>query len=302
MPINADYEYVNAEKRYQQARTIEEKIAATEEMIRTAPHHKGSENLLALLRSRLKKFREQQEKSRKPGKASFKAIKKEGFQIVLIGLPNSGKSSLLAAITNAKPKIDSYPFTTREPEIGTLDYEGIKAQIIDMPSIGSEYLDLGLLHTADLLVIVVEDLEELDKILPLLVKSAGKKLIVVNKTDLLSLEELRRLQEKIKSKKLDAISISCQNGFNIGELKEKIIGEMQVIRVYMKEPNRPVSQIPMVVPVNSAVKDIAEKIYKGFSQKVRETRVTGPSSKFPNQKVGLSHILKDKDIVEFHTF
>lgn len=76
---------------------------------------------------------------------------------------------------------------------------------------------------------------------------------------------------------------------------------MSVIRIYTKEPGKPVSQIPATLPEGSTIKDVAESILKGFSQKVKETRLTGPSSKFPNQRVGLSHILKDLDIVEFHT-
>ena len=55
------------------------------------------------------------------------------------------------------------------------------------------------------------------------------------------------------------------------------------------------------MPEGSTVKDIAEKILHGLSKQVKETRITGPSSKFPNQKTGLDHVLKDKDIVEFHT-
>ncbi len=300
MPINADYEFINAEKRYQQAQTLEEKISALQEMIRTAPKHKGSENLLAGLRLRLKKFKEKQEKARSSGKSTHKSIKKEGFQIALIGLPNSGKSSLLASLTNAKPEISQIPFTTKEPEVGTLDFQGIKAQIIDMPSIGSEYFDIGIANTADLLLIVIEKLEDLQKISPVLSKATKKQIIAITKSDLLSSEELRKLGEKIKSRKLNALPISCLSGLNISELKEKIVQEMQVIRIYMKEPNKPVSQIPMVTPLNSTLEDVAEKIYKGFSQKIKEARVTGPSSKFPNQKVGLSHVLKDKDIVEFH--
>ncbi|MEK6893461.1 MAG: GTPase [Nanoarchaeota archaeon] len=301
MPINAGYEYANAEKKYFQASNMEEKIAALEELIRATPKHKSSEHHVAELKNRLRKFKEQQEKSKKSGKTTFKTIKKEGFQVILIGLPNSGKSSLLAKLTNAKPKISPVFFTTKEPEVGTLDYEGVKAQIVDMPSIGSENFDSGIINTADLLLVVVENLTDLEKVAPSLLKTAGRKLIVINKSDLSSQEELRKLEEKIKSKKLNAILISCLSDLNILELKEKIIKEMNVIRIFMKEPNLPVSQIPMVMPLNSTLKDVAEKIYKGFSKKIKETRITGPSSKFPNQKVGLSHILKDKDIVEFHT-
>jgi len=302
MPINASYEYLNAEKKYLAAQTLEDKIAALKEMISTAPSHKGAENLRAELKARLKKLLEKKEKSKKSKGSSQKAIKKEGYQIVIIGFSNSGKSSLLTALTNAKPEISPLPFTTKKPEIGTLDYEGIKAQVIDLPSIGSENFDIGIVNSADSILIVLSSLEELSNVEQILVKAKGKRIIVINKCDLLSQEELRKLQERIKSKKLNILPISAISGLNLEELRTRIIQNMEVIRVFMKEPGKSPSPIPMVMPLNSTVKDVAEKILKGFSSKIKETRVTGPSSKFPNQKVGLSHILKDKDIVEFHTY
>ena len=301
MPVNAGYEYVAAEKKYLNAITLEEKIIALEEMIKTAPKHKSSENLLAGLRTRLKKFLEKKEKSKKVGKSSVKTIRKEGFQIVLLGFTKSGKSSLLAKLTNAKPRITENPFTTTEPEIGTLDYQGIKAQVVDLPSIGSDYFDIGIVHTADLILILITNLYELEKLYSYLAKSTGKKIIVLNKSDLFSLEEIRKLEEKIKSKRLNALIISCYNNSGINKLKEFILQTMSVIRVYTKEPGKAPSTIPVVLPQNSTVKDVAETIRNGFSLTIKETRITGPSSKFSNQKSGLSHILKDKDIVEFHT-
>lgn len=301
MPINASYEYFNAEKVYLQAKTLEEKIKALEEMIKVAPKHKSAENLLKELRTRLKKFKEKQEKAKTTGKTTKRGIKKEHFQCILLGLPNTGKSSLLATLTNAQPKITPYPFATSYPELGTMDYEGVKAQIVDMPSIGSENLDQGLINTADCLLIVIESLNDLEKITPYLIKSTGKKIILINKSDLLSHEEQRKLEATIKSKKLSALITSTITKQNIEQLKEKIVLLMYVIRIYTKEPGKPVSKIPVVLPENATVKDVAESILKGFSQKIKETRLTGPSSKFPNQKVGLAHVLKDKDIVEFHT-
>ena len=70
MPINASYEYTNAEKMYDRAKTLEEKIAAIEEMIRHAPAHKGGENLRKELHNRLKRFLEKKEKSKKSGKST----------------------------------------------------------------------------------------------------------------------------------------------------------------------------------------------------------------------------------------
>ena len=301
MPINASYEYTNAEKLYNQAKTLEEKITALEEMIRHAPAHKGGENLRAELRNRLKRFTEKQEKAKSSGKTTRKSVKKEGYQCVLIGFTNSGKSALLAKLTNAKPGISANPFTTREPEIGTMFYQGVKAQIVDLPSIGSGFFDIGTVNTADCILIVIETLADLEKILPLLNRTYGKRIIALNKSDLLSEEELRKLNEKIKSKRLNAIVLSAETGHNIESLKERIFQNMDSIRVYTKEPGKPASPDPVVLPKNSTVKDVAESILKGFSQKIKETRITGPSSKFPNQRVGLDHVLKDKDTVEFKT-
>lgn len=300
MPINASYEYFNAEKIYLDAKTIDEKINALEEMIKAAPKHKSSENLLAELKTRLKKLKEKQEKTKKVGKSSKKGIKKEYFQCVLVGLPNSGKSAILAKLTNAQPKISPYPFSTQFPELGTMEYQGVKAQIIDLPSIGSQNLDQGLINSADCLLIVINSLNDLEKIKPYLSKSVGAQIILLNKSDTLSSEEHRKLEATIRSKKLDALLVSTFTGENISALKEKIFIHMHVVRIYTKEPGKPASKDPMVLKENSTVKDAAESILKGFSNKIKETKLTGPSSKFPNQKVGLSHILKDKDIIEFH--
>ncbi len=94
--------------------------------------------------------------------------------------------------------------------------------------------------------------------------------------------------------------ISCKTGENLEELKDKIWLSFDKIRIYTKEPGRKADSDPVVLDTGSSVRDIAEKILHGLSKKVKETKVTGPSSKFANQKVSLKHILKDKDIVEFH--
>lgn len=300
MPINAGYEYFNAEKVYLEAKTIEDKILALEGMIKTAPKHKGSESLLAELKTRLRKLREKQEKVKKSG-GGAKGIKKEGYQVVLLGLTNSGKSSLLSVLTNAKPLISSTMFTTRRPELGTMDYEGVRAQIVDMPGVGNSSFDLGLINNADCIIEVVDKLEDLPHLEASLVRTTGKRIIVVMKIDLLSSEERRKLTERCKAKRIQALFISGITGEGVPELKKRIFDYMGVLRVYMKEPGKPATSIPGVLPLGSTVKDVAESIFHGFARKVSETRITGPSAKFANQKVGLSHIVKDRDIIEFHT-
>lgn len=301
MPVNAGPEYFAAEKKYLAAQTDEQRIAFLEEMIRGAPKHKSSEHFVANLKQRLKKFEERKEKARKTGSSTKKAIKKEGYQCVIIGFPNVGKSSLLEKLTNAKPKISHVPFTTKQPEIGTLIYQGLKTQIVDLPAIGSEGFDIGIVNTADRLLVIIEKLEDIQRVEPHILRAKGKRVYLINKSDLLSIEEKRKLEANIRSKKINGLMISTITGENIDILKNKIVNEMDAIRIYLKEPGKPASSIPMIMPTSSTVKDVAEKILKGFSLRIKETKVTGPSSKFPNQKVGLSHVLKDRDIVEFST-
>jgi ribosome-interacting GTPase 1 len=120
MPINAGFEFENAKKKYDKARTPLEKLLALQEMQSTAPGHKGAENLrreisrkIAILKRDMEK---QKEQAKKAARGSSLAVRKEGAgQIVIIGLPNSGKSTLLKDLTNADVAIASYPFTTKKP-------------------------------------------------------------------------------------------------------------------------------------------------------------------------------------------
>jgi hypothetical protein len=297
MPVNVHPDYVAAEQEYLNAETKEQKIRTLKRMISLAPSHKGAENLRAQLKRRLAKLKYTKEKEAKVVKSSKKGIKKAEMQAVIIGLTNSGKSTLLSLLTNASPKIAEHEFTTTSPVIGILNYQGCQIQLIEIPAIGSEYYDKGLVHTADVLLILINKLKDLEKILPLL-HSQAKRIIIFNIKDE---TDKRKISATLQSKKYNFVIINLKTKQNLDQLKEKIFTSFDNIRVYTKEPGKPKSEKPIILQPGSTVKDVAEKIFHGFSKQVRETRVTGPSSKFPNQKTGLSHILKDLDVVEFKT-
>jgi ribosome-interacting GTPase 1 len=105
----------------------------------------------------------------------------------------------------------------------------------------------------------------------------------------------------LQSKKYNFVLISTKTKEGIEELKNKIFQSFDKIRIYTKEPGKEKSPKPMILGPESTIKDFAEKILKGFSSKVRESKIWGPSSKFPGQKVGLQHKLKDLDVIEFKT-
>jgi small GTP-binding protein len=169
VPANLPPEYFKAEERYLQARTLEEKILATEELIRAAPKHKGTEKLLRTLKQRLAKLRRELQERRESrvgrgGGPGF-AVKKEGAaQVALVGFSNSGKSWLLRKLTSATPEVADYPFTTREPVPGMMQFEDVQVQLVEVPAIvegsslgkGLGAQPLSAARNADVIALVID--------------------------------------------------------------------------------------------------------------------------------------------------
>ncbi|MDD5192218.1 MAG: 50S ribosome-binding GTPase [Candidatus Nanoarchaeia archaeon] len=304
MPINANFEFANAQEKYYSASTDEEKLEALEEMLRTMPSHKGAENLRKNLRTRYKKLKQEIEKSKKRKGSGKSGIKKGEMQAVLVGLTNSGKSSILKILTNTQPKIASYGFTTTSPEIGILNYANCNIQIVDLPPIASESFDKGIVNSADTLLMVIEKIHEIPAVMEQTRQNKkAEKIIIFNKMDLYDEEIKRKIKETLRSKKYNFSMISTFTKEGVEDLKEKIFKSFKIIRVYTKHPGKreKLDNVPVVLQPNSTLQDVAEKILHGYSKKVKYAKITGPSCKFPNQKVGLKHIVQDKDIVEFFT-
>ncbi|NCN87205.1 TGS domain-containing protein, partial [archaeon] len=244
------------------------------------------------------------EKKKKSGKSTKVGIRKEDMQAIIVGKTNVGKSSLLKILTNAEPKISEIKFTTNEPIIGMMDYINTQIQIVEIPATDGENFDKSLAHTADTVLIMIDDFKDLEELEKFLYMITGKKIIVFNKSDLLSSAEKRKLKAKLQSKKYNFEIISCVPFWpenNIEELKKKIFKSFDVIRIFTKEPGKEKSKNPMIMKPKSTVKDAAEKILKGLSKKIRKTKIWGPSSKFGGQIIGLNHVLKDMDTIEFTT-
>src|SRR5512138_1299613 len=162
MPANLTAQYKTAEERYRHAVTYEEKLDALREMIALLPKHKGTEKLQADLRKRLSKLEDEEAHVAKSGHRGPDPghVHKEGAgQWVLVGPPNAGKSSLLAALTHAHPEIADYPFTTRTAQPGMATVEDVQVQLVDTPAVaagrGEPWLP-NLVRGADGLLVVIE--------------------------------------------------------------------------------------------------------------------------------------------------
>jgi len=165
MPINASPEFEIAMEKYSSARTTKEKLDALREAIKYMPKHKGAENLRAQLFRRLAELKREleKEKERKSGGGGIRIIPKDGFQAVLFGFPNSGKTYLLSKITNAPVEPTDYPLATTEPTPGMMIAGGGKVQLVEIPSYFEGYGDskmgrigLATIRSTDAVALVVD--------------------------------------------------------------------------------------------------------------------------------------------------
>ena len=165
--------------------------------------------------------------------------------IGIIGLPNAGKSSLLAALTRAKPKIANYPFTTINPNLGVTYYNNKEVTLADIPGLvegAHKGIGLGdkflrhierckiLLHLVDL---TEDNLAENYKKIRSELKnydvelSQKKEIIFFNKSDLIEKKDLDKKMSKFKSKinsKYKIISIF--NKDDIQTIKKALIANV----------------------------------------------------------------------------
>ncbi len=301
MTTNASPEYGHAEKAYNEAITLEEKLTCLEKMLSTMPQHKSAEAMRANLRTRYKKLQERIEKGAKSGRSTQQGIKKAEMQAIIIGMPNTGKSSLFQALTKQQAKISHFSFTTFKPQLGTMEYEDVKIQIIDTPPIPT--VGKSLINVTDTLLLVADSIEQIAQSQEFIskVKTKAKTIVIFNKIDLLSEQERRKIQATLNSRKYNFILFSSITHENLQELKTRIFKSFPIMRVYTKEPKKPATFEPMIMRPEATVGDAAEKILKGMSKKIKKARIWGPSSTFGGQIVGIDHVLKDKDVVEFQT-
>lgn len=328
MPANLPPQYKEAEERYRRAKTSAEKILALEEMLAVIPHHKGTDKLIGQLRKRLSQHKD--ESKRRPSTSRQTdpfAVKKEGAaQVALVGLPNCGKSQILASLTNALPLIADYPFTTRLPLPGMMKFENIQIQMVDSPPLMDEYAESGvfnLIRNADALLVVLdltEDcpaqidlvLEELDRRRIRVLKKGEEKrkefgvsykraVFVGNKADLQEAKEHCRNFLKYFSDVYPVLCISAKENLNLEELKKDIFGVLDTVRAYTKAPGKAADlNDPVILPKGSTVLDFASQIHKDFVQKLKFARIWG-GEKYDGQMVQRDYILKDGDVIELHT-
>ncbi len=327
MPTNLPPQYFEAEKKLREAKTPQEKIQIMEAMLSIIPHHKGTDKLIGQLRKRLSKMREEVETSPKAGRRdSIYQVKREGAaQVAMAGLPNTGKSLLLKALTNADSKVADYFYTTRLPVPGMLMVDNVQIQLVDLPAVMDESAESWLYNffrNADLLMLVVDLTDDPATQVELLVEElkgkriclegtsseeeAGlgdivkKVMLVGTRADLPGAGEgLKELQSKY-GERLNVYVLSAREGLNLEGLGKELFLSLQLVRVYTKAPGKKMDRRkPFVLSKGKSVKDLARKVHKDLEGNLKFARIWA-ENKYDGQKVSVDYVLEDEDVIELH--
>ena len=328
MPANLPPHYFEAEKRFREAKKPEGKIEALEEMLMIMPKHKGTDKLRAEVRKKISKFKSQsQQKKSVSRRETAYSIDKEGAaQVVLVGSPNTGKSSLLSSLTKAKPEIAAFPHSTWKPTPGMVPYENIQFQLVDTPPLTIEYVDpwlADLIRRAEIVAIQVDikgdPIEQFHETMSLVnglrIFPQGypipkdlkkppflkKMFLLVNKVDEETDEEDYEIFKELSETTLPCLPISTLSGRNLKKLPEMIYDIAEIIRVYTKGRGKKADlNSPFVVPRESTLEDLAGRIHKDFVRDLKYARIWGQSV-YDGQMIQRDYILQEGDIVEIHT-
>ncbi len=323
MPANLTPQYRAAEAKFKAAHSPEERRVALEEMLATIPKHKGTEKMQADLKRRLARLRHDEEvRTSKHGHA-IKVEPEGAAQVVLVGPPNSGKSSLLGALTHAEPAIADYPFTTTRPQPGMMAFEDVQIQLVDLPPIATQHMDPwlpGLVHGADAALLIVdptsqelpEDVEVVrERLAAARAPLVGElpedvdprdnpivTLMVVSKAERAREDDVKVLEELYAST-YPILRVSVAAHLGMDALKVAVWRHLQLVRVYSKPPGKPADKsAPFVLPHGHTVADFAERVHREIAEKLQFARVWG--GKLEGQRVARDFELRDRDVVELH--
>jgi uncharacterized protein len=232
------------------------------------------------------------------------AVRREGAaQVALVGPPNSGKSSLLQALSNVQIKTGDYAFTTTRPVPALTRIRGVLVQLVEIPGLiegasegrGGGRALLGVLRDADAMVLCHDasaPLDELEAIRREL-DAADIELptiLAATKADEMSPEEIERLRAALPH--LELVAVSILDEASLDDFREAVWRLTGLVRVFLRDEE------PVALHPPATVLDVAHTIHHELAESCRGARVWGPSARFEGQRVGRDHLVADGDTVE----
>ena len=274
-------------------------------LFRLLPKHKGTEKLQSDLKQKMSQLRDELERGKVGGKKTGLEPPRaaRGGRPGGAGRPpNAGKSTLLAALTNARPEIAPYPFTTRVPQPGIMMWQDVPVQLVDLPPIAAEFFEPwvpSVIRSADAALLVV-DLAS-DDVADATVDGARAARRGPHRAGRrASLRRRGRVdppsqdgdggdqarcrrgartpggRPRMVRARFPIVPVSGQTGEGLETLRAATYHLLGVLRVYTKVPGKPADRTrPFTLPIGSTVLDLAREIHRDFEHSLKLARIWG---------------------------
>jgi len=329
MPANLTPQYIAAEERYKAAKDDREKMKALKEMMANIPKHKGTEKLQGEIKRKIARLKGEMDVGKIKGGHRFSfSVEREGAaQITVVGPPNVGKSMLINSLTSIQLEVADYPFTTRMFHPAMMPYQDVQIQLVDLPAISEQYMENwlpSLIRISDMMLLVVDLccddlLEQMETTLSILERfkifaqgsidqempdqinwASIKTVVIANKADLPAAAANFLILEEFYKDRFQIIPVSALNKTNLDSIKQAIIEQLKIIRVYSKRPGHDAEfWHPFTFHSGDTLLDFAKAVHKDFAEKLKFARVWGQTV-FDGQRVNRDYLLQDKDVIELH--
>ncbi len=327
MSANLTPQYRKAEQAYRQAATLEEELKCLLIMLVELPKHKGTDRMHADLKRKISQVRKRLDAlaSKENGRGTHHIARQGAGRAVIIGSPNSGKSQLLATLTQAKPIIANYPFSTTQPLPGMMPWNDVFVQLIDTPPITRDALDretLSLVRGADLVLLlldlgcdnggeqlidVVDKINQtksrLGRVTEIDSQNIGvtftQTLLLANKMDLDEAQDRLEFFNETVKLNFELLPVSAKARRGLPELADRVYAALNVIRIYTKMPGNkePDMECPVTLKRGQSLLDLASQIHRDLARNLTGGRVWSYQDRDATQ-VKCDYLLNDQDIVE----
>ncbi len=237
------------------------------------------------------------------------AVRREGAaQIAFVGPPNTGKSSLLQALSSIQIKTGDYAFTTLRPVPALTRIGGVLVQLVEIPGLieganedrGGGRALLGVLRGADAIVFCTAlggSLDELRVVRAELAAAGIEKPAIVAATKADDAGEGALAQLVAAEPGLEIVAVSVLDDASLDRLREEIWRLTGLVRVYPRHDGK-VDDEPFALPVGATIAEVADEIHHELGAACVGALVWGASARFDGQRVGRTHVVADGDIVE----